>query len=82
MPFKEHKEIEYEFQVIIAVAQKVKRPTLPAKCPGLFADLIKQCWKENPVDRPNCVQLLSMLQNIQLEYEKNTKKWDSLVKNH
>lgn len=80
MPFKEFKEISFEFQVIISVAQKGIRPTIHPKCPKIISDLITDCWKDVPSDRPDCNQLIDRLSAIINEYEKNAKKWDQLLK--
>jgi hypothetical protein len=80
MPFKEFKEITFEFQVIISVAQKGVRPTIHPKCPKSIRDLISHCWSDVAGERLDCQQIIDKLASINTEYEKNTKKWDQLLK--
>ncbi len=79
-PFKEFKYIEHEFQVIIQVAQKGLRPTISLKCPPSLVDLIRSCWKDNKNERPDCSTVLERLQSLQTDYEKNSKKWEQMLK--
>lgn len=39
-------------QAAVGVVQKGLRPEIPATCPQPIADLMRQCWTRNPVDRP------------------------------
>ncbi|TMW66005.1 hypothetical protein Poli38472_003770 [Pythium oligandrum] len=51
---------------VLALAEAViagRRPEIPADCPTLFAKIMRRCWHEDPVRRPNfedIVQLLEM----------------------
>jgi serine/threonine protein kinase len=48
-----------------------KRPPVPPMCPPKVADLMKECLKRNPFDRPQCMDLdvcLKMMSVDQLEY--------------
>ncbi|KAL6058667.1 Myotubularin-like phosphatase domain [Balamuthia mandrillaris] len=40
------------------------RPTIPSDCPSQWEDLIRQCWHQNPKQRPTFDQLLDMLASL------------------
>ncbi|XP_076362033.1 mitogen-activated protein kinase kinase kinase 20-like [Tachypleus tridentatus] len=49
------------FQIAWAVVEKDERLTIPSSCPPKFADLMKQCWKTDPKERPSFRQILKQL---------------------
>eukprot|EP00027_Filamoeba_sp_ATCC50430_P017668 CAMPEP_0168569920 /NCGR_PEP_ID=MMETSP0413-20121227/16440_1 /TAXON_ID=136452 /ORGANISM="Filamoeba nolandi, Strain NC-AS-23-1" /LENGTH=482 /DNA_ID=CAMNT_0008602499 /DNA_START=674 /DNA_END=2122 /DNA_ORIENTATION=- len=53
------------YQVVFAVATQGIRPTLPSSCPEAFAQLILDCWDEEPQKRPKIDQVLQRLENIE-----------------
>jgi serine/threonine protein kinase len=55
--FKEQKELE-------AAILEGLRPTIPADCPGLYADLIRSCWDNDPMKRPTFDQIRDALPSI------------------
>lgn len=40
-----------------------QRLEIPGDCPQILKDLMIACWKENPDDRPDFVQILLELDN-------------------
>jgi serine/threonine protein phosphatase PrpC len=48
------------------VAEKL-RPCLPAPCPPAWARAMQACWEGQPEARPDCVQLLDMLEAMAQE---------------
>lgn len=49
-------------QIIAKVAHEGLRPTIPFDCPSYWSQLMTDCWKKNPQDRPsvgNIIQRLS-----------------------
>ncbi len=59
-------------QVAWLVVAKEQRLTIPSSCPAVFANLMKNCWKQNPVDRLNFKQILLELDSILEDCECST----------
>lgn len=55
--------IEHSWEVAQYVLQG-KRDKIPADCPSLYAQLIEQCWTQDPDQRPNMESVISALENI------------------
>lgn len=53
-------------QVAYAVVNKNLRPTIPDDCPTELADLMEQCWKDNPERRPNFYQIVQILEDVEM----------------
>lgn len=79
IPFEDHPELKIEFKVIISVAQKGVRPTLPPHIPPVVEDLLRSCWVDDPEKRPSCDAILEKLDAIEKEFRKNPKKWNSFI---
>jgi len=75
-PYKEF-NFKIDFQILINVAKKGKRPTIPPETPESLKNLITSCWSAEPTDRPETAQILSTLREIQQEYENNKGAWES-----
>lgn len=75
-PYQEFPQLRFDFQIIIQVAKKGARPTIPP-CPQGFHDLIKMGWDEHPDQRPTCKDALSKLDALQAEYNQNQAEWDN-----
>lgn len=54
------------------------RPDMPAECAGGLDDLVRMCWDENPLPRPDFLKVLSFLQ--QLHPEKQRSITDRMIK--
>ncbi|GAX76292.1 hypothetical protein CEUSTIGMA_g3737.t1 [Chlamydomonas eustigma] len=57
-------DLEHPMQIIFNVGVHGRRPPLPSTCPKTMADLIQQCWTEDPSQRPSFGVLLLTLQGM------------------
>jgi len=51
-PFFEYEKEIREMQIKHKIIHENLRPTIPSECPQELADLIRECWKTNPKERP------------------------------
>jgi len=77
-PYQEFPQLRFDFQIIIQVAKKGTRPTIPATCPESWKKLIQSAWHEHADQRPSCKDMLKILEEIQKDYEANKEEWESL----
>ena len=49
-------------QVVAVVVTRDERPPIPADCPTVYAQLICDCWKQDPLQRPSFGQILQRLE--------------------
>lgn len=49
--------------VILQVCTRNIRPDIPPDCPKYLTQIMQQCWNEDPNQRPDMSQVLSMLQD-------------------
>uniref|UniRef100_A0A6B2L1P1 Protein kinase domain-containing protein n=1 Tax=Arcella intermedia TaxID=1963864 RepID=A0A6B2L1P1_9EUKA len=75
-PYSEYPQILFDFQIIIAVAKKNIRPTMPSQTPPILAQLITVLWDINPTSRPNCDELLSVLKILHKDYFVYKDEWE------
>jgi hypothetical protein len=54
----------------------------PQKCPDEIYELMKQCWKMDPNDRPDFSQVKSCSFNSFLSNSLLTKDWIEIVRHH
>lgn len=59
-------------QLIFAVVQEGMRPEIDDHYPPKYAELIKECWKQNPVDRPNFKEIIKHLKMMLIQLQKDT----------
>ncbi|GJW56557.1 serine/threonine-protein kinase HT1, partial [Tanacetum coccineum] len=60
MPYEDH-----DFaKLSSAVVHKNLRPSIPKCCPSSFANIMKKCWNVNPEKRPQMVDVVKMLEEI------------------
>jgi len=52
------------FQVILQVATKGLRPEIPPDCPQEWAQLIRDCWADDPDQRPTFAEVQQRLQTM------------------
>lgn len=62
-PNKNHGEI------ILAVVNEGRRPHLGTHYPEMYADLIRDCWKQNRADRPNFHEIVRRLKLLLADQE-------------
>jgi hypothetical protein len=51
-------------QMFYMIAYQGWRPAIPANCPHGYAELMMDCWAEEPDQRPTALQLLRRLQKL------------------
>ena len=51
-------------QVAWLVVAKEQRLTIPSSCPPVFADLMKKCWAQDPMERLTFKEVLAVLDKI------------------
>ena len=80
-PYAEYPEMDQPIQIIVAVAKKGIRPTIPnrAKLPASLTELINTMWASDPSDRHETFDIKMVLPDIQQEYEDNTEEWQSFL---
>eukprot|EP01125_Pyxidicula_operculata_P004210 TRINITY_DN1621_c1_g1_i1.p1 TRINITY_DN1621_c1_g1~~TRINITY_DN1621_c1_g1_i1.p1 ORF type:complete len:996 (+),score=277.91 TRINITY_DN1621_c1_g1_i1:238-3225(+) len=74
-PYGEYTDIVHDFQIIYAVAQKQKRPTIPENCRVKLKKLIEQCWDKDPAVRPTSSQLIDTIKDLRKDLLKRPNKW-------
>lgn len=77
-PYSEYSFINFDFQIIIQVAKKGVRPTIPPQSPVEITELLQILWADSPDKRMTTEQLLSNLQTIEKHYEEHKNEWDAL----
>uniref|UniRef100_A0A6B2L4E6 Protein kinase domain-containing protein n=1 Tax=Arcella intermedia TaxID=1963864 RepID=A0A6B2L4E6_9EUKA len=77
-PYSEFSFINFDFQIIIQVAKKGTRPTIPNRVPKHISKLINILWSEKADDRPDTTKLLELLSVAESDYLAKTSEWDSL----
>jgi sterile alpha motif and leucine zipper-containing kinase AZK len=75
-----------EFQIAFLVVEKDYRLPIPNGCPPVFSSLMQMCWQTDPKLRPTFKQILSILDEIDLDdtakaeidnlFTKNKSKWE------
>jgi serine/threonine protein kinase len=79
-PYSDNKQLIYDFQLLVAVAKKGVRPTIPPNCPEEFKIMLQSCWDEDPEKRPDCGFLLMQINMLKgLKYNKQKEAWDALL---
>jgi serine/threonine protein kinase/ankyrin repeat protein len=75
-PFYEYPNLQLDFQIIIQVARKSKRPTLPPSTPPALADLIQRCWQKDRDQRPTAAAVRDELLALQASFEQDPAPWN------
>jgi len=55
------------FQIIFTVGTQGTRPKIPPKCPLVIAQLIQDCWAEDPASRPSFVELAERVAGLRVD---------------
>ncbi|KAH3757201.1 serine/threonineprotein kinase [Pelomyxa schiedti] len=77
-PYSEYTMIQAEFQILVQVAQKRIRPTIPSSCPQVLSSFLQTCWSAVPYSRPTCYEALHVLEDGFALYTTKQKKWNKL----
>jgi len=59
---------------IAATVMSGQRLAIPEDCPSVLAQLIIRCWSQQPSDRPDASEIISILQSNMHEVEEFDKK--------
>jgi len=78
-PFSEHKNLQFDFQIIIQTAKKGLRLVIPPSCPQGIVNLITESWAHEGDTRPSCKELLERLGSLQSDYENAKEDWNKLI---
>jgi len=54
-------------EVARKVLEEGLRPQIPPRCPPMMAQLMKDCWGDDPVKRPTFSQIINALEKMQLQ---------------
>lgn len=65
----------YAPQVVLAVAVEGKRLDIPSTVPQTIADIIRECWQEDPNKRPTFASLVDRLTKVELEEPTHPTPW-------
>lgn len=58
--------------LIAVIVDKHARPEIPPSCPKELSDLMQQCWKSNPEERPSIETIIERLQHIAAQWKSET----------
>lgn len=61
-------------QIAYAAAEQGLRPEVPNFCPTDYADLMRQCWADNPADRPTFAVILKKLFQMKKACDEDASK--------
>jgi len=75
-PYSEYPHLKMDYQIFFHVAKKGYRPTLPPNTPPLLVDVISKCCAENPEERPTSGELMTLMEAIENDFNKNTQQWE------
>lgn len=79
-PYSDCSEITFHFQIIVQVAKKDLRPTIPTGCPELFSQLLQSIWNKDVAQRQSTYEIWEKIKEIEKEYNAKKREWDALVK--
>ncbi|XP_054824278.1 serine/threonine-protein kinase STY17-like isoform X2 [Prosopis cineraria] len=54
-------------QAAVGVVQKGLRPSIPKNAHPRLSELLRRCWQQDPIERPNFSEILEILQQIAKE---------------
>ena len=54
------------YQVAVEAAKGNLRPSIPSNCPAPLAELLQQCWAQNPEERPEFSDICERLNQMTL----------------
>ena len=78
-PYSEYKSIQFDFQIVVQAAKSDLRPTIPAKCPPPFTQLIQALLHKSQTERPTLGQIEEALDALDASYKGDPAKWDATV---
>jgi len=78
-PYDEFPNLKFEFAIILNVATKGIRPTIP-NLPGKLVSLIGATWNQEKIERPDSVLLLEKLLDCHKDYKNDMNAWNQYIK--
>src|SRR5258708_5322744 len=67
----------HPFEIITKVAKENVRPEIDPLMPPPFVDILTKCWHPDPQTRPNCEEILQLLQVAHKDYKLHKDIWNS-----
>jgi len=65
--------------IIVAVSTENLRPTIPPNTPPILRFLVEKCTKPQPNDRPDCHDILDLLEKADTNYKENKEEWERCI---
>eukprot|EP01117_Protostelium_nocturnum_P007334 TRINITY_DN2624_c0_g1_i1.p1 TRINITY_DN2624_c0_g1~~TRINITY_DN2624_c0_g1_i1.p1 ORF type:complete len:1555 (-),score=571.21 TRINITY_DN2624_c0_g1_i1:63-4487(-) len=65
----------FPFAIVTQVSKMNKRPDLDPGMPKPLIKLVQLCWDADPTKRPDCGQIVALLEEITAEFEENPSEW-------
>jgi serine/threonine protein kinase len=79
-PYEEYPNLKLPVQIIMNVATKNLRPTVPPTTPEPLKLLIEESWDSDPNKRPDCPTMLKRIEELQKDLAKNPVPWAKAIK--
>jgi serine/threonine protein kinase len=70
-PYSEFPQLQFDFQIIYASAVQNIRPTIPEEMPKELNQIISDCFKGEPTERPTCADIIRTFMKINRKSIKN-----------
>jgi hypothetical protein len=67
-PYSDRKNLIFDFQILIHVAKRNLRPTIPPNCPDEIQELLGKMWQSDFESRPTCKEVISKLVELRENY--------------
>lgn len=74
-PYSEYPKLKMGIQIIVQVAKKGIRPSIPPECPPALDQLIRDVWNQDPSPRPTATELLQKLDTLEKDYKAAPDNW-------
>jgi len=62
-------------EILMTVIHEERRPQITDQYPQMYADLIKECWRQNPEDRPRFGDIVNRLKGMLTNLELGNSPW-------
>lgn len=78
-PYSEFPNLKNDYAIINQTSKQGLRNTIHQHCPESLTNLIKRSWSGEEAERPDCQELLEILEKIKIEFEANGQEWEYLM---
>eukprot|EP00013_Stygamoeba_regulata_P021892 CAMPEP_0177657726 /NCGR_PEP_ID=MMETSP0447-20121125/16370_1 /TAXON_ID=0 /ORGANISM="Stygamoeba regulata, Strain BSH-02190019" /LENGTH=470 /DNA_ID=CAMNT_0019162163 /DNA_START=243 /DNA_END=1655 /DNA_ORIENTATION=+ len=75
-PYSDHKNLVFDFQIIVKTAKQKLRPTCPESCPPPWLSMLRRCWAHDPEERPVASEIAMWLDEMLENYNANGTQWE------